>query len=122
MIQMLKTKIQELVVTDSSIDYPGSIALPGDILSAAGIYPFEKVYVNNKSNGNRIITYAVVSSEQKVTVNGAASHLFRKGDLVHVLSYALVNEEEAKVHQPLLVLANGNNSLLEVKPYILNRV
>jgi aspartate 1-decarboxylase len=117
-IQLLKSKIQELVVSQSSTEYPGSISLPEELMRAAGIRQFELVYVNNKTNGNRITTYAVPSREVGfVTVNGAASKLFNVGDQVHVLSYAHFTPEEADAFQPVIVLANRNNRLMACQPY-----
>jgi aspartate 1-decarboxylase len=116
---MLKTKIKELTVSESSINYPGSISLPDEILKASGIRQFELVHVNNKTNGNRITTYAVKNnSPGRVTVNGAASHLFSKGDQIHVLAYALVNEAECEGCQPLLVITDEENRVVSAKPYI----
>jgi aspartate 1-decarboxylase len=118
-IQILKAKIKELIVSESSVDYPGSIALPEELLQAAGIRQFEMVYVNNKTNGNRITTYAVKSMAKGfVTVNGAASKLFNKGDIIHVLAYRYINEEEYELFQPQIVLANEHNELIESKLYI----
>jgi aspartate 1-decarboxylase len=118
LIQLLKSKIQELVVSESSTDYPGSISIPDELMRAAGIRQFELVYVNNKTNGNRITTYAVRSREQGfVTVNGAASRLFNVGDQIHVLSYAQLTETEADAFQPTLVLATKNNRLAASQPY-----
>ncbi|PBQ34660.1 aspartate 1-decarboxylase [Sphingobacteriaceae bacterium] len=119
MIQMLKTKIKELTVSESSIHYPGSISLPEEILKASGIKPFEMVHVNNKTNGNRITTYAVKSKTPgQVTLNGAASHHFSKGDQIHVLAYALLNEGECDTFEPILVLTDKENRLLSAKPYL----
>lgn len=118
-ITLLKSKIQELEVTESSIDYPGSISLPKTLMDAAGIRQFELVHVNNKSNGNRIQTYAVVSSAKgRVTVNGAASKLFRKGDKIHVTCFSIFPEDSD--HCPLLVISNSKNQLISAKPYIFN--
>lgn len=118
LIQLLKSKIQELVVSESSTDYPGSICLPEELMKAANIRQFELVYVNNKTNGNRIMTYAVRSKQPGfVTVNGAASKLFNVGDQIHVLSYAQFTETEAQSFQPVLVLANRNNRLAASQPY-----
>jgi len=120
MLQLLKTKIQELTVSESCLDYPGSIALPEELLAAAGIREFEMVHVNNKTNGNRITTYAVKShKEGRVTVNGAASHLFRKGDKIHVLAYCLLTENEANTFLPTLVITDSNNALVSCKTYTL---
>lgn len=118
LLQILKAKIQELVVTESSIHYPGSISLPDDLLNASGIRPFELVHVNNKTNGNRIITYAVKSKRQGfVSINGAASKFFQKGDCVHVLAFAYLNETEAETFQPTLVTADKENNIIASRPY-----
>jgi len=119
LIQVLKSKIQKLIVTESSIDYPGSISIPEELLLASGIRQFEMVHVNNKTNGNRITTYAVVNKEGCVTINGAASKLFNKGDEVHVLAYTYASDEELTNFSPTLVLTDNENKLLETKPYIL---
>lgn len=119
MIQLLKAKIQELVVSESHISYPGSISLPAELMKASGIRQFEQVHVNNKTNGNRITTYAVCSRQPGfVSVNGAASRFFQKGDTVHVLAYALLSETEANDFQPTLVKADGQNRLVASGPYI----
>lgn len=118
MLQILKSKIQELSVTESSLSYPGSISLPEELLKAANIRQFEMVHVNNKTNGNRITTYAVKSSQTgRVTLNGAASHLFKAGDVIHVLSYTFLTEKEAEGFQPILVITDKQNYLKESKPY-----
>lgn len=118
LIQLLKSKIQELVVSESSTAYPGSISIPDELMKAAGIRQFEMVYVNNKTNGSRITTYAVRSNQPGfVTVNGAAAKLFNVGDQIHVLSYAQFSEVEADAFQPTLVLANKNNRLAASQPY-----
>jgi aspartate 1-decarboxylase len=120
-LQVLKSKIQGVIVSESSIDYPGSIALPEELLLAAGIKQFELVHVNNRTNGNRIITYAVRSKKAGfVSVNGAASKLFRKGDTVHVLTFAYLTEEEAEGFQPVIVLTDEENRLAESKGYTLD--
>jgi len=118
MLQILKTKIKELTVSESSINYPGSISLPDAILKASGIKQFELVHVNNKTNGNRITTYAVRNKTQgSVTLNGAASHLFSKGDQIHVLAYALLNEGECETFEPTLVITDRENRVISAKTY-----
>lgn len=118
---MLKSKIQSIKVTESNIEYPGSISLPADLLEVAGIKQFELVHVNNKTNGNRITTYAVKNNRKGfVSINGAASKLFQEGDIVHVLSYAYLSESEAESHQPTLVITDEDNNIIESKPYKIN--
>lgn len=118
--QILKAKIQELTVTESSIDYPGSISLPDELMKASGIRQFELVHVNNKTNGNRIITYAVRNKHKgHVTVNGAASKFFQRGDIIHVLAFTLLNEQETETFQPLLVITDKENKVVTSKPYMI---
>jgi len=118
LLQMLRAKIQQLIVSESAEDYPGSIALPDDLIEAAGFRLFEQVHVNNLTNGNRILTYVVRSKRAGVvTMNGAASKLFNKGDKIHVLSYGYVSEAEADGHEPRIIYADAENRLLESKTY-----
>lgn len=118
-IQLLRSKVQQLIVTESSENYPGSIALPDEIIEAAGLRLFEQVHVNNLSNGNRIVTYVVRSKKEGVvTLNGAASKLFKKGDKIHVLSYGYFTEEDADEFEPQIVYADEQNKLIEAKTYV----
>lgn len=118
-IQLLRTKVQQLIVTESSESYPGSIGLPDEIIEAAGFRLFEQVHVNNLSNGNRIVTYVVRSKKPgAVTLNGAASKLFKKGDKIHVLAYAYLSEQDADEFEPQIIYADENNKVIEVKTYV----
>ena len=118
LIQLLRVKVQQLIVTESSESYPGSIALPDEIIQAAGLRLFEQVHVNNLSNGNRILTYIVRSkSEGFVSLNGAASKLFKKGDKIHVLAYAYFTERDADDFEPRIIYADEENKLIEAKTY-----
>jgi aspartate 1-decarboxylase len=119
-LQILKSKIKELTVTESNVNYPGSISLPDEILKASGIRQFELVHVNNKTNGNRITTYAVRGKVRgRVTVNGAASKLFEKGDTIHVLAFMYLNESEMGSFEPSIVIADKENNLIESRPYVI---
>ncbi|WP_207496504.1 aspartate 1-decarboxylase [Aridibaculum aurantiacum] len=121
LVQLLRTKVQQLIVSESSEDYPGSIALPDDIIEAAGLRLFEQVHVNNLTNGNRIITYVVRSKREGfVTMNGAASKLFKKGDKIHVLAYAYFNDKDADEFEPKIIYADSENKLKEAKTYVFN--
>ena len=117
-IQLLRTKVQQLIVSESSESYPGSIALPDEIIDSAGLKLFEQVFVNNLTNGNRIMTYVVRSKKEGfVTLNGAASKLFKKGDKIHVLAFGYFNEEEASEFEPTIIYADAENRLIEAKTY-----
>lgn len=119
LLQLLRVKIQQLIVTESSENYPGSIALPDELIEASGLKLFEQVHVNNINNGNRIITYVIRSKRDGfVSVNGAASRKFNKGDKIHVLAFGYFDKEkEAEDYEPLIVHADENNKLKDVKKY-----
>lgn len=120
LLQLLRVKIQQLIVTESSESYPGSIALPDDLLEASGLKLFEQVHINNLTNGNRIVTYVVKSNKPGyVSLNGAASKLFNKGDKIHVLAFGYFESDiEATGFQPTIVYADEHNMLIEAKEYI----
>jgi aspartate 1-decarboxylase len=119
LLQLLRIKIQQLIVTESSESYPGSIALPDDLLEASGLKLFEQVHINNLTNGNRIITYVVKSNKPGyVSLNGAASKLFNKGDKIHVLAFGYFNDEDEVLgFEPTIVYADEENKLIEAKNY-----
>lgn len=120
-IQILKSKLQGVIVTESNINYPGSISLSSELLAASGIKEFELVHVNNKTNGHRIITYAVKNKQKgRVTINGAASKFFEKGDSVHVLAFAFIDEKDAETFRPTLVITDNENNVVESKPYTID--
>ena len=114
----MEVEIQQLVVTESSLNYPGSITLPYDVMEVSGIKQFELVHVNNRTNGNRIITYAIKGKQKQfVSINGAAAKLFSKGDVIHVLAFAYFQDEEAEKHKPILVITNNENGVIETINY-----
>jgi aspartate 1-decarboxylase len=119
LVQLLRVKIQQLIVSESSESYPGSIALPDDLIEASGLKLFEQVHINNLSNGHRIITYVVRSRKPGyVSLNGAASKLFNRGDKIHVLAFAFFEKEtEAQNFQPTIVYADKQNKFIEAKEY-----
>ena len=117
-IQLLRVKLQQVIVSESSRDYPGSIALPDELIEAAGLKLFEQVHVNNLTNGNRIVTYVVRSKKEGfVSLNGAASWLFNKGDKIHILAYGYFEEEDAQNFEPRIIYTNENNKVIEAKAY-----
>lgn len=113
---MLKSKIHRATVTDANVDYEGSIAVDETLLEAAGIYEFEQVQVYNINNGNRFTTYAIKAERGSgvISINGAAARLARKGDLVIIASYSVLEESEVKGHRPSLVYVDSVNSIRKV--------
>lgn len=113
---MLKSKIHRATVTDANLDYEGSVAIDEALMEAAGIYEFEQVQIYDIANGNRLTTYAIKGERGSgvISVNGAAAHLAKKGDLVIIASYSVFEEAEAAKHAPVLVYVDANNSIRKI--------
>ena len=113
---MLHAKIHRATVTDANVGYEGSIALDPVLMEAADILPFEQVHVLDVDNGARLQTYAIEGARGsgEVCVNGAAARLVGRGDIVIILSYSPVTEEEARRAIPRLVYVNERNEIVRV--------
>jgi len=114
LLTMLKAKIHRAVVTAVDLDYEGSIMVDEELMEAAGILPFEQVQVVNIANGARFETYAIPGPRGggDVALNGAAARLGLPGDRVIIMSYALVDEGEARTHRPAVVTVDAQNKRL----------
>jgi aspartate 1-decarboxylase len=112
-IQILKSKIHRAVVTQADLHYIGSITLDEDLMNAAGIIENEKVHVVNINNGERMETYVIKGAKGSgvVCMNGPAARKAQKGDLVIIISYAMMDQESAKEFQPRIVFPDENNKL-----------
>lgn len=112
-IQILKSKIHRAVVTQADLHYIGSITLDEDLMDAAGIIENEKVHVVNINNGERMETYVIKGAKGSgvVCLNGPAARKAQKGDLVIIISYAMIDQKEAKDFQPRIVFPDENNKL-----------
>jgi aspartate 1-decarboxylase len=112
---MLGGKIHRATVTETDIDYVGSITVDQDLLDAAGILPFELVHVYDITNGARFQTYTYSGERGSgiIALNGAAARLVHKGDRVIILNYIWMDEEVAKGHKPKIVLVDENNRFLQ---------
>jgi aspartate 1-decarboxylase len=110
---MLKSKIHCATVTDADINYEGSVTIDEELLEASNILPFEKVEIYDRTNGNRLQTYAIAGRKGggEVCVNGAAANLVKKGDVVIIASYVMLHEEKVKSHKPSLVYVDSNNKI-----------
>ena len=112
---MLKGKIHRARVTDANIDYEGSITIDRKLMEAADILHYEQVHVLNVNNGARFTTYAIQGEKGEICVNGAAARLAAKGDVVIILTYSNVNEDEASNVTPKLVYVDSKNAITELK-------
>ncbi len=108
---MLKSKIHRATVTDANINYEGSITIDRDLMDAADMVEYEQVHVLNINNGARFTTYIIEGARGsgEICLNGAAARLAVKGDLVIILTYTSIPEEQAKNYKPRIVHVDKNN-------------
>jgi len=113
-IEVLKSKIHRVAVTGAELDYIGSITIDEELLDAANIIEGEKVQIVNVNNGERLETYAIAGPRHSgvITLNGPAARKVQKGDIVIIISYALMELQAAKKYQPTLVFPNTETNLL----------
>ena len=106
LLNILKSKIHRVKVTEANLDYVGSITIDEDWIKAANIYPGERVQVVDVTNGNRLETYVIPgrAGSKCICMNGAAAHLMAVGDTVIIMAYALLTPEEAKSFKPSIVI------------------
>jgi aspartate 1-decarboxylase len=114
-LTLLKCKIHRATVTDADLNYQGSISLDPALVDAAGLREFERVEVLNCNNGNRFATYVIFGKKGEVCLNGAAARLVHRGDIVIVVAYANMDENEANKHKPRLVFVDEKNAITEIK-------
>jgi len=116
---MMNGKIHRATVTEADLNYVGSITIDMDILDAVGMLPNEKVHVVNNNNGARFETYIIAGARGSgvICVNGAAARLVQRGDIVIVISYAYVDNEEAATHKPTVAIMGEGNVIKEMISY-----
>lgn len=112
---MMKSKIHRARVTQVDLDYEGSITIDRVLMEASDILPFEKVEVLNIHNGARFSTYAIAGEANSgiIGINGAAARLVAKGDIVLILSYRQVPDDEAISITPSIVRVDNQNRIME---------
>lgn len=118
-IEILKSKIHTVKVTEANVEYNGSITVDADLLDAAKIRKYQQVFINNTANGSRIMTYVLPGERGsgQVCMNGGAALHAKVGDLVHILSFCRMSEEEAAEYRPTLVFTEGENKIDRVEQY-----
>lgn len=114
--EMFKSKIHLATVTETVLEYEGSIGIDRDLMLAADLLPFEKVQVANVNNGERLETYVIEapSGSGTISLNGAAARCAQTGDRVIIMSYCVIDENEARGLKPTVVLVDKNNR--QVRP------
>lgn len=112
-IQILKSKVHRAVITEANLNYVGSLTLDEDLMDAANMIEHEKIQVVNVNNGERIETYLIKGKRGSgvVCLNGPAARKGAEGDVVIVISYALMDFDEAKAFKPVVVFPKEGNKL-----------
>ncbi len=112
-IEVFKSKIHRVKVTQAELHYVGSITLDETLMEAANIIENEKVQIVNVNNGERFETYVIKGEKNTGTVclNGPAARKVQVGDIIIIVSYGIMDFEEAKSHQPKIIFPDNNNRL-----------
>ncbi len=111
-IEVLKSKLHCVKVTEANLNYMGSITIDEDLMDAVGLIAGERVYVVNNNNGERFDTYVIKGERGSgcVCLNGAAARKVQVGDIVIIMSYALMDFEEAKTFTPKVAFPDQNTN------------
>jgi aspartate 1-decarboxylase len=117
---MLKSKLHRVHVTHAELHYEGSCAIDDDLLDAADIREYQQIDIYNITNGERFTTYAIRAQRGSgiISVNGAAAHKAKPGDLLIIASYAIYNEIELQKYRPLLVYVDEHNHIIAQRDQI----
>lgn len=118
-LNMLKSKIHRATVVQAELSYVGSITVDEDLLDAAGIYEYEKVQIVDINNGNRFETYCIAGERGSgmICLNGAAARCVQVGDLIIIMSYCLMEDNEAKNYKPHVVFVDEKNKIEKITRY-----
>ncbi|TAF43414.1 MAG: aspartate 1-decarboxylase [Sphingobacteriales bacterium] len=113
-IEILKSKIHRVKVTQAELNYVGSITIDADLMDAANMIANEKVQVVNNNNGERFETYIITGQRGSgiICLNGACARLAQLGDIVIIMSFAFLPVEEAKRYVPISVFPDADNKLI----------
>jgi len=113
---MMKSKIHRATVTQADLHYVGSVTIDADLLDAAELLEGEQVAIVDNTNGARIETYVIPGPRGTgvIGINGAAAHLVHPGDLVIIMSYALMDEAEARAMKPRVVHVDERNRVVKI--------
>ncbi|WP_428327864.1 aspartate 1-decarboxylase [Mucilaginibacter sp.] len=114
-IEVLKSKLHRVRVTQAELNYVGSITIDEDLIDAANIIANEKVQIVNNNNGARFETYVIRGERGTGTIclNGATARLAQVGDVVIIMSYAYMEMEEARKYEPILIFPDPDNKLIK---------
>ena len=113
-LEILKSKIHRATVTDANLNYIGSITLDENLMDLANLHEFEKVQILNITNGNRLETYVIKGQRGsgEVCINGAAAHLVNKKDLVIIVAYCTLSQDELLNFSPKIIHVDAKNKVV----------
>lgn len=116
-LNLLKSKIHCATVTEANLQYMGSITIDEALMEAAHILPNERVQVVDNNNGARLETYVIPGPKNSgvICLNGAAARCVQPGDVVIIMAYAFMTEDEARSYVPTVVMVDGQNAVCEVR-------
>lgn len=114
LLQILKSKLQEVIITRADTDYEGSITLDPDLMLEADLYPYERVEVNGVNSDSRIVTYVIAGKRGSgcVELNGGAANLFTRGEHIHVNCFAFIDARNEIRLSPKIVKTDENNKVI----------
>ena len=117
LLNLMKSKIHCATVTEANLAYMGSITIDEALMEAAHIVAHERVQVVDNNNGARLETYVIAGERDSgvICLNGAAARCVQPGDIVIIMSYAMMTEEEARAHTPTVVMVDEKNRLQETR-------
>ena len=110
-IEVLKSKLHRATVTDSNLNYEGSITIDAELLKVAQMHAWEKVDVLNVNNGARFSTYIMPGKKGEICLNGAAARMAAPGDKVIIVTYTYIQEQDAENWQPKIILLDDKNNI-----------
>jgi len=113
-VYVLKSKLHNAVITETKLDYEGSITIDMEIVRKAKMFPYEKVLVADITNGSRFETYIIPGKEgsKEICINGAAARLVQEGDRIIVMAFTWIDETEAENFKPIVLRMDQNNNII----------
>ncbi len=113
-LQILKSKIHRVTITEANLEYIGSITIDEDLMDAAGILSGERVQIVDNNNGSRLETYVIPGQRASgvICLNGAAARLVQPGDIIIIMAYAWMDETEARTFKPKVIFPDSKTNRL----------
>jgi len=112
-VQMLKSKLHRVTLTECELEYEGSLSMDLDLMDAVGIMPNEKILVVNQTNGERLETYAIAAKRgsKRFCLNGAAARRGQPGDMITIMAFGIMDSEEARSFTPKIAVLDAANAV-----------